>query len=693
MARSRLSACGTRAASRTSLLKDIMSEDEYSTRLASTLIDPGATITKAVERLEQAGTGALLLVTGDRRLCGLLVDGDVRRALLRGVPFDQPCSSIATADPVCANEGTAAVEALRIMNEHNVNHLPVVDSGGRLAGLLLRRDLVRDDTVPVAAVIMAGGFGTRLRPLTDQVPKPMLPVGDQPLLERTIGRLREAGIRQINVTTHHLADSIMSYFGDGRAHGVEIRYVSEKRPLGTCGGLKFVEETNGPLLVINGDILTGINFGELVAFHRRHSADATVCVRKYDVHVPYGVVECDGAWLQAIREKPSVNFFVNAGIYLLEPVVQRYIPEGERFDMPDLINRLVADSRCVASFPDRGVLARRRATCRLRAGAARRRDHENPMNVLITGGAGYVGSTLAPRLLATGHGVRVLDTLLHGGRALLPVWSHPRFEFVRGDVRDRAAVARALDGIDAVVHLAAIVGDPACARQPELAREVNLEASLGLLAEARRRSVSRFVFASTCSNYGKMKDTDSYVDEASELAPVSLYAETKVAVERALLGGSVTNGFCPTVLRFATVYGVSPRMRFDLTVNEFTLEMVGRGKLVVFGEQFWRPYVHVVDAARALATVLDALGSVVRREVFNVGATNQNYRKLDLVDLVRPYAPDASVEFVQKKEDPRDYRVSFAKVKERLDFTLTKVRPRWDCRGGAARPRRRAVGP
>ncbi len=125
-----------------------MSKDEYSTRLASSLIDPGATITKAVERLEQAGTGALLLVTGDRRLCGLLVDGDVRRALLRGVPFDQPCSSIATADPVCANEGTAAVEALRMMNERNVNHLPVVDSGGRLAGLLLRRDLVRDDTDP-----------------------------------------------------------------------------------------------------------------------------------------------------------------------------------------------------------------------------------------------------------------------------------------------------------------------------------------------------------------------------------------------------------------------------------------------------------------------------------------------------------------------------------------------------------------
>ena len=297
------------------------------------------------------------------------------------------------------------------------------------------------------------------------------------------------------------------------------------------------------------------------------------------------------------------------------------------------------------------------------------------MNVLITGGAGYIGSTLTPQLLAAGHRVRVLDVLLHGGRPLLSAWAHPNFEFLRGDVRDRETIGRALERIDAVVHLAAIVGDPACAKQPDLAREVNLEASLALLAESRQREVSRFVFASTCSNYGRMKDPDLLVDEASELSPVSLYAETKVAVERAILADSGANGFCPTLLRFATIYGVSPRMRFDLTVNEFTLEMVGRGRLVVFGEQFWRPYVHVCDAARAVAMVLAAPRDAVRGEVFNVGATEENYRKLDLVELVRRHAPDASVEFVQKKEDPRDYRVSFAKVKTRLAFDLTRTVP------------------
>jgi nucleoside-diphosphate-sugar epimerase len=290
------------------------------------------------------------------------------------------------------------------------------------------------------------------------------------------------------------------------------------------------------------------------------------------------------------------------------------------------------------------------------------------MNVLITGGAGYIGSALAPRLLGAGHRVRVLDILLHGGRSLLPVWGHPGFEFVRGDIRDAGTVAAALDGVDAVVHLAALVGDPACAKQPDLARAVNLEASLHLLTESRRLGVSRLVFASTCSNYGKMKDPEGFVDEASELAPVSLYAETKVAVERTILADTAANGFCPTLLRFATVYGVSPRMRFDLTVNEFTLEMVGRGRLVVFGEQFWRPYVHVLDAARAVETVLSAPPKSVRGQVFNVGSTEENYRKLDIVELIRPHAPEAVVDFVQKKEDPRDYRVSFSKIRHRLRF-------------------------
>jgi len=296
------------------------------------------------------------------------------------------------------------------------------------------------------------------------------------------------------------------------------------------------------------------------------------------------------------------------------------------------------------------------------------------MKVLVTGGAGYLGSLLCDLLLRRGHDVRAFDCLMYGGRSLLGLAGRKGFEFVRGDTRDREAVRKALRGCEAVVHLAAVVGDPACARQPELAKEVNLGASLDLCAAAREAGVRRFVFASTCSNYGRMADTSILATEEHDLRPVSLYAETKVAVEKHLLAAP-SGPMAATVLRFSTLYGISPRMRFDLTVNEFVMEMIVRRKLVVFGEQFWRPYIHVRDAARALALVLSAPEGTVGGRVFNVGSTAQNFQKKQLVDLIRPEAPDATVEYVHRDEDPRDYRVSFERVRSELGFETTRTVP------------------
>jgi nucleoside-diphosphate-sugar epimerase len=291
-------------------------------------------------------------------------------------------------------------------------------------------------------------------------------------------------------------------------------------------------------------------------------------------------------------------------------------------------------------------------------------------SVLVTGGAGYVGSIVVNELLGRGHRVRALDVLLHGNGSSLLLWTGSAdFEFVRGDVRDPAARARALEGVSAVVHLAAIVGDPACSRQPELAREVNLEATHALLEDATRAKVQRFVFASTCSNYGRIEN-GALADEARDLNPISLYAETKVAGEAKVLAQA--NGMAPTCLRFATVYGTSPRMRFDLTVNEFTRDLAIKDELVVYGEQFWRPYIHVRDAARAIVRVLEAPASVVGGEVYNVGDTRENYRKLDIVGLLRERFPEGKVELVHRDEDPRDYRVSFEKFTQALGFEVER---------------------
>jgi nucleoside-diphosphate-sugar epimerase len=289
------------------------------------------------------------------------------------------------------------------------------------------------------------------------------------------------------------------------------------------------------------------------------------------------------------------------------------------------------------------------------------------MIVAITGGAGYVGATLAKALLDRGHEVRAVDSLLHGQQAVADGLTALGVDVQVGDVTDPAALDRLLAGADAVVHLAAIVGDPACARDPERAHEVNVGGTEAVIDAVVRNGVGRIVFASTCSNYGRMADPTVPIDETGELRPVSLYAEQKVAMEQLLLGGRAAPASA-TCLRFATVYGVADRMRFDLTVNEFTRDLWADRPLEVFGELFWRPYVHVQDAAQAVALVLEADESKVAGQVFNAGTSTENYRKLDLAELITKHLGRGEVSYVSRQEDPRDYKVSFERIKEQLGF-------------------------
>jgi len=295
-------------------------------------------------------------------------------------------------------------------------------------------------------------------------------------------------------------------------------------------------------------------------------------------------------------------------------------------------------------------------------------------SILVTGGAGYVGSGLLRQLLFEGYSVTCLDNLSFGGESLIDIWHNKDFRFVNCDINNNANFEKIFLENDfyAVIHLAAIVGDPACKLYPDLARKNNWTSSVALLKTSRLAGVSKFIFSSTCSNYGKMDNKQDYVNENSKLAPISLYAELKVKFENYILNEIDKDiSFSPTILRFSTVYGISPRMRFDLTVNEFTKDLVLGKELVVFGEQFYRPYCHVKDFSKAFVSVLKSPIEKVAYNIFNVGDTEENYTKKMIVNELLKILPNSKIKYVKKDEDPRDYKVNFDKIKNELGFKIS----------------------
>ena len=294
----------------------------------------------------------------------------------------------------------------------------------------------------------------------------------------------------------------------------------------------------------------------------------------------------------------------------------------------------------------------------------------NERTVLVVGGAGYVGNVMCRRMLDRGWSVRVLDKLIFDhGSAIAPLLEHPGFSFVHGDMRDRSAVDAALEGATDVALLAGLVGDPITKTYPELSASINLDGCATVLEAVSRSGIERFVFTSTCSNYG-LRTSDEPATEESELAPLSLYAEHKVEMERRILAEAARGvHYVPTVLRISTAYGLSPRMRFDLTISEFTRTLAAGEQLIVYDADTWRPYCHVRDIAKAVMTVLDAPEDVVAGEVFNVGHSDENYTKRMVVDVVQQALGGAgSVTFEEGGRDPRNYRVSFEKIREVLGY-------------------------
>ena len=328
--------------------------------ISTLCIGLSSSVREAMTCIDLNARGIALVVDENRKLLGTITDGDIRHAMLSGANLDLPVGQLLErkaggpyGKPVTAPLDADAASLLFLMQEHSVRQIPLVDEQNCVAALATRDELLPNEALDLQAIIMAGGFGTRLLPLTEQVPKPMLPIGTRPLLELIVDQLRTAGIRQVNVATHYKEEVITDHFGNGQGFGVDIRYVKEDQPLGTAGALSLLEESTEPLLVINGDILTRVDFRAMLNFHKEHQAELTVAVRQYDIRVPYGVITTDGAVVRGISEKPVVSQLINAGIYLLNPSVRRLIPNGQPYDIPELIERLLAEERTVVSFPIR----------------------------------------------------------------------------------------------------------------------------------------------------------------------------------------------------------------------------------------------------------------------------------------------------------------------------------------------------
>ena len=318
-------------------------------------------ISDAIAAIDRSRRVSLaLVVDAHRRLVNTITDGDVRRGILAGLKLSDPVQQLLEIKartphpvPVTAPATTQPLDALEVMNANLVRQLPLVDENGVPKDVVILSDFLRESAKPIQAVVMAGGQGMRLRPLTENTPKPLLPVGGKPVMEFIVDQLRDVGVKHIHVATHYQAEKIMDHFGDGAAFGVKIDYVQETQPLGTGGALGLMQAPTETTLIINGDILTQVDFQSFHAFHLDHEAEMTVGVRRYDVQVPYGVVDCEGPKLTGLREKPQLSFFVNAGIYLVEPSVFRLIPAGRHLNITDLVQMLIDSGRTVVSYPIR----------------------------------------------------------------------------------------------------------------------------------------------------------------------------------------------------------------------------------------------------------------------------------------------------------------------------------------------------
>jgi dTDP-glucose pyrophosphorylase len=318
----------------------------------NTLISPDTPILEAMRISDTSAMQISLVVDAEQRLVGIVTDGDIRRGILKGIPLDQPVHLIMNRQFTALPLGKSQAEILNLMKLHDLRQIPVVDDHGRVVDLKILEDLIQPAPKDNWVVLMAGGVGSRMRPLTDNCPKPLLSINNKPLLEIIIDNFIEYGFHNFFIAVNYKSEMIEANFGDGSRWGVTIEYLREEKPMGTAGALGLLPEPPKlPLIVMNGDLLTKINFQHLLDFHQAHKAHAVMCVREYNFQVPYGVITLDQHRLKSIDEKPVQRFFVNAGIYVLEPETLGFMPHNTYYDMPQLFEDLISKGCATIVFP------------------------------------------------------------------------------------------------------------------------------------------------------------------------------------------------------------------------------------------------------------------------------------------------------------------------------------------------------
>lgn len=319
-----------------------------------TLISQSDTIKQSLEIINNEALRVALVVDSNQHLVGVVTDGDIRRGLLKNLSLAEPVSLVMNLSPTTAKMGTRREALIDLMEKKSILSIPLLDEAGKLVGLETLHGALHRPQHQNPVFLMAGGFGTRLRPLTDSCPKPMLKIGNKPILETMIRSFIKAGFCNFYISTHFMPELIQAHFGDGSKLGINITYVHEESPLGTGGALGLLPKDlpeDLPLIMMNGDVLTKVDFQRLLDFHVSHDADATMCVREYDYQIPYGVINGEGNKITSMVEKPIQRFFVNAGIYVVSPRVIQSVPANHRIDMPTLLEQHMQERDNILMFP------------------------------------------------------------------------------------------------------------------------------------------------------------------------------------------------------------------------------------------------------------------------------------------------------------------------------------------------------